>query len=140
MKAVVEMPMGTTNKWELKNGKMVIDRLLKIPCPANYGFIPGTLAADNDELDVFIIGDREFAPGDETHIDVIGLFECTDQGVSDDKVLAKMRGIDVPQNEILSQMCRIGHYLMNYKPGFEVKDYKSIDEKALTKYKKSKEK
>ncbi len=140
MKAIVEMPMGTKNKWELKDGKMVIDRILKIPCPASYGFIPNTLCDDGDALDVFVISNREFAPGDKTNIDVIGLFTCTDQGINDDKVLAKVRGTELTQNEILSHMCRIGHYLLNYKPGFEVKDYKSIDESALAKYKSSKEK
>lgn len=138
MKVVVEMPQGTMNKWEMKNGKMVIDRVLKMAIPANYGFIPGTLAADGDPLDVFVISDREYAPGDQVQIDVLGLFTCLDQGIGDDKVLAKLRGINLSQNEILSHMCRIGHYLLNYKTGFEVKDYKSIDESELAKYKKGK--
>lgn len=140
MKVIVEMPMGTTNKWEMKNGQMVIDRVIKLPVPVNYGFIPGTLADDGDPLDVFVISDREYAPGDQTQVDVLGIFECTDQGISDDKVLAKLRGINLSQSEILSHMCRIGHYLLNYKTGFEVKDYKPIDESALKKYKSSKEK
>lgn len=140
MKAVVEMPMGTSNKWEIKkDGKLVIDRVLKMPVPVNYGFIPGTLCEDGDALDVFIISDREYAPGDQAQIDVIGLFTCKDQGVGDDKVLAKLRGAKLSQNEILSHMCRVGHYLLNYKSGFEILDYKSIDESALTKYKSNKE-
>ena len=54
--AVVEIPMGSSVKYELdkKTGLLRLDRVLysAVYYPANYGFIPQTYAEDDDPLDV----------------------------------------------------------------------------------------
>src|ERR1700683_4090903 len=54
--AVVEIPLGSSNKYELDkaSGLLKLDRVLHsaVFYPANYGFIPQTLADDGDPLDV----------------------------------------------------------------------------------------
>src|SRR5205085_6501722 len=51
--AVIEIPMGSSVKYELdkKTGLLKLDRILfsAVFYPANYGFIPQTLAEDRSE-------------------------------------------------------------------------------------------
>ena len=57
--AVVEIPMGSSVKYELdkKTGLLRLDRMLysAVYYPANYGFIPQTYAEDDDPLDVLVL-------------------------------------------------------------------------------------
>ena len=61
--AVVEIPKGSQNKYELdkETGMLKLDRVLYTSThyPANYGFIPKTYAEDNDPLDVLILCQEE---------------------------------------------------------------------------------
>ena len=58
--AVIEIPRGSNVKYELDkpSGLIRVDRVLysAVYYPANYGFIPQTLAEDGDPLDVLEIG------------------------------------------------------------------------------------
>jgi inorganic pyrophosphatase len=76
----VEIPAGTLEKWEVdkesgeleweeKNGKKRIINFL--PFPGNYGFIPQTLAGDNDPIDLIMI-DAAKERGSLNHVRVIG--------------------------------------------------------------------
>ena len=56
---IVEIPKGSSNKYEY-DGELDmfrLDRALYSPMhyPGDYGFIPGTLAEDNDPLDVLCL-------------------------------------------------------------------------------------
>ncbi|HMP59337.1 MAG TPA: inorganic diphosphatase, partial [Gemmatales bacterium] len=57
--AVVEISMGSSVKYELDKltGLLKVDRVLysAVYYPANYGFIPQTLAEDDDPLDVLVL-------------------------------------------------------------------------------------
>ena len=61
---VIEIPFGSSVKYELDktSGLIKLDRILysAVYYPANYGFIPQTLAEDDDPLDVLVSvpGDR----------------------------------------------------------------------------------
>ncbi len=52
---VVEVPMGSKNKYELdkQSGLLRLDRVLfsSVHYPANYGFVPRTFCEDGDPLD-----------------------------------------------------------------------------------------
>ena len=54
--SIIEIPKGSKKKYELdkKSGLLMLDRILYTSThyPANYGFIPKTLADDGDPLDV----------------------------------------------------------------------------------------
>ncbi len=65
--AVVEIPRGSSNKYEYdsKMGLFKRDRPLYSPLfyPFDYGWIAGTLSADGDPLDVLVIGSHPTFPG-----------------------------------------------------------------------------
>jgi len=56
--------------------------------PANYGFIPQTLAEDDDPLDVLVLCQETVVPLTLIHARTIGLMTMIDQGEKDHKVIA----------------------------------------------------
>ncbi len=65
-RTVIEIPLGSSVKYELDkpSGLIRMDRLLysAVYYPANYGFIPQTLAEDDDPLDVLVLSQEAVAP------------------------------------------------------------------------------
>ena len=60
---IIEVPVGGEPiKYELDkaSGTLVVDRFLYTPMryPGNYGFVPHTLSADGDPIDVLVTGNR----------------------------------------------------------------------------------
>ena len=90
--AVVEIPMGSSVKYELdkETGLLRLDRILysAVYYPANYGFIPQTLAEDDDPLDVLVLCQEAVAPLTLVNARAIGLMTMIDSGKRDHKVLA----------------------------------------------------
>lgn len=88
---VVEVPKGSRNKYEMdhETGEIFLDRLLFTATryPADYGFIPDTLAEDDDPLDALVLGSEPTFPGCRIRIRPIGLFLMEDDGKADHKVL-----------------------------------------------------
>ncbi len=119
-KAIIEMSKFSNVKTELKNGIYVVDRLLAIQCPQNYGFIPSTLAEDGDALDVFVCAPDPMHSGTEVDIEIIGQFICEDQGVPDNKLISIVKDEDYTFD-----LKAIHDYLANYKEGFKVLSFKS---------------
>lgn len=64
--AVIEIEKGSKKKYELdkQTGLIVLDRILYTSThyPANYGFIPRTLADDGDPLDVLVLCNEPIDP------------------------------------------------------------------------------
>jgi len=89
---VVEIPMGSSVKYELdkETGLLRLDRILysAVFYPANYGFIPQTLAEDDDPLDVLVLCQEPVAPLTLVHARAIGLMTMIDSGKRDHKILA----------------------------------------------------
>lgn len=99
--AVIEIPAGTLDKWELdkSTGEIrweLIDkkpRIVKyIGYPGNYGMVPRTLLSkekggDGDPLDILVLG----PPVERSHIlkcKIIGVLYLQDSGEQDDKLIA----------------------------------------------------
>ncbi len=63
---LVEISKGSKAKYELdkETGLLRLDRILYTSTvyPANYGFIPRTLAADGDPLDVLVLCNEPIFP------------------------------------------------------------------------------
>ena len=63
---MIEIPLGSSVKYELDkaSGMIRMDRVLysAVYYPANYGFIPQTLAEDHDPLDVLVLCQESVAP------------------------------------------------------------------------------
>src|SRR5438270_11269896 len=90
--AVVEIPMGSSVKYELdkRTGLLRLDRILysAVYYPANYGFIPQTYAEDDDPLDVLVLCQEAVAPMTLVTARAIGLMTMVDSGKRDHKILA----------------------------------------------------
>ena len=89
---VVEIPQGSRNKYEYdkENNIFRLDRVLHsaIYYPGDYGFVPQTLAEDEDPLDVLILVVQPTFPGCLVTARPIGMLKMVDGGQVDDKVLA----------------------------------------------------
>ncbi|HEY7608173.1 MAG TPA: inorganic diphosphatase [Alphaproteobacteria bacterium] len=126
--AIVEIPLGGAPvKYELDkaSGALFVDRLLHTAMvyPANYGFIPHTLADDGDPLDILVIGPVPVAVGAVVRSRPVGVLIMTDDKGNDDKILA------VPTDDLhpfysavasyraLPQIFldQLGHFFTHYK-------------------------
>ena len=92
VRAIVEIPGGSRNKYELDkdSGLLRLDRVLysAVHYPADYGFIPGTLAEDDDPMDILILLKEPTFPGCEVDLRPLGVLHMLDRGVPDEKSLA----------------------------------------------------
>src|SRR3974377_943923 len=89
---VIEIPFGSSVKYELdkQSGLIKMDRVLysAVYYPANYGFIPQTLAEDDDPLDVLVLCQETVVPPMLGKARAIGLMTMMDSGKRDHKILA----------------------------------------------------
>lgn len=109
--AVIEIPTGSLEKWEVnksdgslkwefKNGKPRVVNYLGYP--GNYGMIPRTLlpkelGGDGDPLDVIVLGPA-VPRGSIVRVKLIGVLKLLDGGEQDDKLIAVMK--DTPMYDL----------------------------------------
>jgi inorganic pyrophosphatase len=90
--AVIEIPIGTRNKYEIDkaNGKIRLDRVLYTPMtyPAEYGYIENTLAEDGDPLDILVLATDRTFPGCIVSARIVGYLDMLDNGEHDQKIIA----------------------------------------------------
>lgn len=90
--AVIEITKGGKMKYELdkETGLLVLDRVLYTSThyPANYGFIPRTLADDGDPMDVLVLSSESLLPLSLVRCYPIGVIIMNDNGSTDEKVIA----------------------------------------------------
>ena len=90
--AVIEISKGSKVKYELdkETGMLMMDRILHTSThyPANYGFIPRTLADDGDPLDVMVLCSEEIHPMTLVRCYPIGMLRMIDGGRRDEKIIA----------------------------------------------------
>lgn len=90
--AVIEIEKGSKNKYEMdkETGALRLDRILYTSThyPANYGFIPRTLAEDGDPLDVLVLCSECIRPMSLVRCYPIGVITMQDGGSVDEKVIA----------------------------------------------------
>ncbi len=91
IEVVVEIPKGSRNKYEIDHhtGAIWLDRHLftATSYPADYGFVPDTLAEDGDPLDALVMLDEPTVPGCHIHARPIGVFWMRDEAGPDAKLL-----------------------------------------------------
>jgi len=82
---------GEPVKYELDkdSGAMFVDRFLHTAMryPCNYGFIPHTLAADGDPVDVMVVTGTPVVPGAVVRARPIGVLVMEDEAGDDEKIL-----------------------------------------------------
>ena len=90
--AIIEIPKGRTNKYELdkETGLLRLDRVLysAVYYPADYGFIPRTYCDDGDPLDVLVLGQEPVHPLTIVEARAIGVMRMRDEKGVDDKIVA----------------------------------------------------
>ena len=88
---VIEIPRGSRNKYEMDHDRHVLklDRRLfsATVYPADYGFVPETLAEDGDPLDVLVLLDEPTFPGCYIDVRAIGVFRMRDDKGADAKLI-----------------------------------------------------
>jgi inorganic pyrophosphatase len=142
---VIEVPVGGEPiKYEMDkaSGTLFVDRFLYTPMryPGNYGFVPHTLSADGDPIDVLVCNTRAIVPGAVINCRPVGVLVMEDDGGGDEKVIA------VPSDHITLRYQRIQtvkdlpditlqqiqHFFQHYKdlePGkwVKIKDWGDAD-------------
>lgn len=123
----IEIPYGTNLKYEYdkEKNKMRLDRVLNcsMTYPGNYGYIPNTLASDNDELDALLICNYAIAPGTLVNSRVVGTLIMTDEKGLDEKIiLVPTTEVDEFYKDIINLETvpeitkqKISHFFQNYK-------------------------
>ncbi len=89
---IVEISQGSSPvKYELDkdSGALFVDRLLHVAMfyPANYGFIPNTLAKDGDPLDALVLGAVPVVPSCVIRCRPVGVLIMEDEKGLDEKIL-----------------------------------------------------
>ncbi|MBI4409222.1 MAG: inorganic diphosphatase [Gemmatimonadetes bacterium] len=126
--AVIEIPRGSRNKYELdkETGLFRLDRLLysAVHYPGDYGFIPRTLADDDDPLDVLVMITEPTFPGCLIAVRPLGAFEMHDEKGLDEKILAvPLRDPLYAEYEELDDVAP--HYLREVEHFFRI--YKELE-------------
>lgn len=106
---IVEVPVGGEPiKYELDkaSGTLFVDRFLYTPMryPGNYGFVPHTLAADGDPIDVLVCNTRAIVPGAVMNVRPVGVLLMEDDAGGDEKILA------VPSPKLTKRYAKVQSY------------------------------
>lgn len=132
--AVIEIAKGTKKKYELdkQTGLIILDRLLHTSThyPANYGFIPKTLAGDGDPLDVLVLCSESLDPLTLVKCYPIGVVTMLDSGLPDEKIIAIPFGD--PMYNGYERVEELPKYMMDELMHF-LKVYKDLEPNKITK-------
>ena len=129
---LIEIPKGSRNKYEydFELKKVRYDRMIfsSMMYPADYGFVPETLALDGDPLDVLVLVTEPTFPGCVIEVKPIGVFHMADEKGPDEKVIC------VPVSDpIASRVNDLpelnGHLLKEIEHFFRV--YKDLEKKKV---------
>lgn len=125
---VIEIPANHSPiKYEIDKDMdcLLVDRFMATPMfyPANYGYIPNTLADDGDPLDVLVVTPYPVQPGSVIRARAVGVLNMEDEAGEDAKLVAvpheKLTQLynDVQDVDDLPQLLRdqITHFFENYK-------------------------
>jgi len=125
IKVKIEIPMASDPvKYEVdqETGDIYLDRFLDTAMyyPANYGFMPDTLAPDGDPLDVLVLSPYPLLAGCIARCRVIGVLRMVDEEGEDHKILTVPIGDYYADYNDLEDIPRrllscIRHFFEHYK-------------------------
>jgi inorganic pyrophosphatase len=128
---VIEIPQGSKLKYEIdKNtGMLMLDRVLysSVHYPANYGFLPQSLADDGDPIDVLVLMQEPVVPLTIVRARAIGGLKMRDDKGDDDKIVAV--AIDDPAFSHYTEAAQLPPHVMIELERF-FRDYKVLEGKV----------
>ena len=106
---IIEIPANATPvKYEVDkdSGALMVDRFMSAPMfyPANYGFVPHTLADDGDPIDVLVITPHPLVHGCVIAARPVGVLNMSDEGGGDVKIVA------VPADKLSTEYDHVENY------------------------------
>jgi inorganic pyrophosphatase len=134
---IIEIPMNSDPiKYEVDKdtGALFVDRFMSTAMhyPCNYGYIPHTLSADGDPVDVLVLSPVALISGVVVRCRPVGMLKMSDEAGDDAKLLAVpidklcslYRSIQSPRDLPELTLAQISHFFQHYKdlePGKWVK-------------------
>jgi inorganic pyrophosphatase len=135
VRMVVEIPKGSSHKYEYSKelGAFRLDRVLYSPVhyPGDYGFIPGTFAADGDPLDALVLVEDPTFTGCVVEIRPVGVLNMVDQQQNDQKIIAVLNRDPVYEqvhtlDQIYPHLRRAIEHLFNIYKELEGRDTSTL--------------
>ena len=124
---IIEVSANSNVKYEMdkESGALVVDRFLHTPMfyPANYGFLPHTLADDGDPLDALVFTRWKLQEGSVIKSRPIGVLIMEDEKGMDEKIICvpakkldrtfeSIKDISEFPDQVISE---IKHFFEHYK-------------------------
>ncbi len=132
LNVIIEIPMNSSLKYEVDkdSGLLKLDRALysAVHYPANYGFVPQTLADDGDPLDVLVILNEPIYPMTLVEVRPIGVLNMIDQGELDYKIIGVPT--KAPEYKKVKEITDISEHHVNVIRRF-FEDYKILENKVV---------
>ncbi|MCL6270570.1 inorganic diphosphatase [Sansalvadorimonas sp. 2012CJ34-2] len=125
---IIEIPANSDPiKYEIDKDSdaVFVDRFMSTPMfyPANYGYVPQTLADDGDPLDVLVVTPYPVVPGSVIRCRPVGMLNMSDESGQDEKVVAVPHDKLTPLYREIKEYTdlppllikQIEHFFENYK-------------------------
>ncbi len=129
---LIEIPKGSRNKYEydFELKKIRYDRMIfsSMMYPADYGFVPETLALDGDPLDVLVLVTEPTFPGCVMEVKPIGVFHMADEKGPDEKVICVP--VSDPIGNRVNDLSELNPHLIKEIEHF-FKVYKDLEKKKV---------
>jgi len=128
--ALIEVPAGTTAKWEVNHKTGNIEWEFKkgkprnvkfLGYPGNYGFIPQSVlekkdGGDGDPLDIIVLGPA-VKRGTVQSVKILGAIKLLDKGEQDDKIIA------IPLDGPFSKVNNLGEMMRKFPGTIQIVRY-----------------
>jgi inorganic pyrophosphatase len=125
VRIVVEIGKNSSNKYEYDPHLQLfrLDRTLYSPMhfPGDYGFIPGTVAEDDEPIDVLVLVEQPSFPGCLIRVRPVGMLDMVEEATYDHKILAvperspryeRVQGLEDVPPHVLTE---VQHFFEIYK-------------------------
>ena len=122
---LIEIPRGSRNKYEIDHdtGRIFLDRRLftATTYPADYGYIPDTLAGDGDALDALVLLEDPVYPGVWVEARPVGVLYMHDEAGEDAKLICvppkepRWAGVSDISDMTPQLLAEIQHFFEVYK-------------------------
>lgn len=134
--AIIEIPAFSRVKTELdrETGLLKVDRILhsSVVYPANYGFIPQTVADNGDPLDILVLCQLSVPPLSLIRARPIGIMPMFKNGEVDDKIIAV--SISDPEYNIYHDISELPPFKLLMINQF-FNDYRALEKKEIKTFK-----